>query len=250
MSGSVRLFRRNGMGDVILAEPVIRALRKEGYDHVGFDASAWQEVFNGHPDIENFTGGKMFDLTDAYERRMDNLIVDSYLEHCNLSKDILTAEEKIPRLYLTDEEKKWAQEQLNGDCIAFDIRRGEKYRGFWPIEEWFPALDFLKSNGFKIAAIGDAGKHDGEKIDLDFRGKTTLRQYMALIGECKYYFGIAAGSMVIKYALGGKGVAIFNPDHPAKNIMPTHDKIFEVHRAKTDALNINEIILCLETLVA
>jgi ADP-heptose:LPS heptosyltransferase len=240
------IIRRSCLGDVLCAEPFIAALRKAGYQQIHFEADTYSEVIANHPHL---TPGKpegefdTFDLTNVYELRLQMLMIDAYLEPFGLQ---LSEEEKKPTIYLTEEEKKYAENKLGNDnWVVLDISYpgGPLGRAHWPISYWEPILEFLKSQGYKILWIShNRAAQPSSIVDLDIRGFTTLRELFALIHRCKLFLGMDSGPMHVAQAFDVPGVGVFNPIHPATSLLLPGTKIHPVHRVHGGDIGSDEII--------
>lgn len=240
------IIRRSCLGDVLCAEPFIQALRKKGYEQIYFEADTYAEVVANHPHL---TPGKpeggfdTFDLTDGYELKLHMLMIDAYLEPFGLH---LTDQEKKPTIYLTDEERKYAESKLGDDkWVVLDISYpgGPLGRAHWPISCWESILGFLKSQGFKVLFVSHNRAAFGSyMVDLDLRGFTTLRELFALVSRCKLFLGMDSGPMHVSQAFGVPGVGVFNPIHPSTSLLLPNTTIRPVHRSQGQDIGSDEII--------
>ena len=254
------IIRRSALGDVICVEPFIRAL-KPWYEHVAIDAGLYQSVFDNHPlltpQAELSAQYATFDLTHVYERNLQVPVIKAYFDHCNLSTSTVSRE---PKLYLTEEEKKWGKEQLgDGKWAVMDLGYpgGALARGFWEFIDWKPVCDFVKSQGFKIVYIG-GGAYQGalglnvvvdSTVDLDLRGKTNLRQLFSIIYNCSLFFGIDSGPMHIVQSFDIPGVGIFTPHHASDVVLNDSTSIIPLHAQAGDPLPVEGMIATLHTLL-
>lgn len=260
---SALVVRSACLGDVLSVEPTIRALRQTGYA-VGVEAGIYQPVFKNNPHVTPIeqldTPYKIFDLTGVYESQLHVLREAAYLKYCNVD---LPASEKMPRLYLTDEEVAWGRSVLRkGKWAVLDpgypikasmtgLLHGEEIlwqRAFWPLHHWNRLCELLSERGIKTVQIGNENTPFVSAATLDLRHKTNLRQLFAIIHTCQYFVGMESGPMHIAQALGLPGVAIFHPIHPVESLKPVGSKITHIYRAPGDALNHAEILNVIDRL--
>jgi ADP-heptose:LPS heptosyltransferase len=233
------IIRSAAMGDVISAEPIIRALYENHYDKIAFQThEPYKSIFENHPLISPPEEPmEIFNLDGVYEKDISILIQDAYLRHIGIEIN-----DKLPKLYLTEEEKSWASSQLDFNWVILDIGypNGPLARGYW-VEDWEPIVEFIKSLNFKVIQTSNRDVPCIVGITKDMRKQTNLRQLFALISCCKLYVGMDCGTMHAAQALGIPGVAIFNKRHPADKLCPIGTTIRAVHRANTDCFDAEEI---------
>jgi len=252
------IIRKGALGDVINSEPFIRAL--SGYKQIAFEAGLYSEVFENHPLLvqkSSLRGRiKEFDLTGVYEKDLTTNVCVAYLQRFGLS---MSDVDRKPRLYLTEEEKNWAKVFMPGKWALFDMSYpgGSLNRGFWEFSDWRPACEFMKSKGFKIVYIGGGPYQgflsldlnvDSAVIDLDLRGKTTMRQMFSVVSNCSAFLGLDSGPMHCCQAFNIPGVAIFNTLHPAKFLINPISSIVPIHATLGDPFPTDDLLNELEKL--
>lgn len=266
--GNVLVNRQTSLGDVICVEPFLRALHlTKEFDHITIDTQ-FPEVFYNHP-INFFTKeieyNKVCDLSLVYENKLHLNIVDAYLDKYNLN---LSDKDKIPRLYLTQEEKEYGFNKLNQKYkwVIFDFGYpmtpdaflkgydNDKYvmwqRAFWPIEQWMAIINFVKYRRFNTVAIGNRLEAVPKAfIDLNLIGQTNIRQLFSVINASTYFVGMDSGPMHIAKAFDKKGIAIFNPNHSSSKLLQKGSSITPLHRYINDDINHTEIINVLKKII-
>ncbi len=243
------IIRRSALGDVLCAEPLIRALCHVGYKKIAIDAGLYQELFYNHPNLvpisEIGSDAKIFDLTGVYEKQLEIPVIQAYISEFGISLEGLDLD---PRLFINEKpelpEDKWA-------VLDMGYPGGALNRGFWPFSDWVAVLNVLKSNGFKIVYIG-GGPYNGALtldiaidksiIDLDLRGKTTIRQLISVISCCSLHVGIDSGPMHIVQSLNVPSVSIFTPLHPASTILNKNSSVVSVEAQQGDPFPTEKMI--------
>jgi len=135
-------------------------------------------------------------------------------------------------LFLTQEEKDWAAEFLkqNGvakeDLIVGIIPGGgaswgrQSYLKHWPAEKYAQAADSLVERlGVKIVIFASASDsrvaeiviQEMNKPTINMIGRVNLRQFIALISQCKLIIANDAGPLHIAVALGVRNISLFGP---------------------------------------
>jgi ADP-heptose:LPS heptosyltransferase/Flp pilus assembly protein TadD len=235
------VVRRMAMGDVVLAEPVVRALRKAGYEKV-FIQSLYPEVFENHPDVHPGAPSGAYDtigLDGAYEADRSMPAHDMYLAAHRLT---LPDDQKVPVLWLSDAERQWGREILGaGRWAALDIGYPTG-RAWWPVAAWRPVVDFLHQQGLRVVQIGNYIGDDlaPGPVDLNLLRRTNRRQLMAVIGACDFFVGIDSGPVNIAQALGVPGVGVYDWAKPWCRLAEG-SPITPVTCRVREPLNVNEI---------
>ncbi len=139
---------------------------------------------------------------------------------------------RVPSLLVSQERRKEAQERL----AALGVRDIEPLVGFSPgatygsAKEWFPeryadlAGRIIRDLGARILVFGSSGEtaipsgssSAHSPAILDFTGKTTLAQAVALIAQCRLFVTNDSGLMHVAAALGVPLVAIFGSTDPQR----------------------------------
>jgi ADP-heptose:LPS heptosyltransferase len=251
------VIRAGALGDTIAAEPFVRALgQQRGFGNIYVRADSYAEVFWNHPVAKlGLPPGPCatFDLTGVYEKYIPQQIqmTDAYLHHFGLKAP---APEVLPRLYLLEAEKAYAQEVLgDGDWVVVDLGYpgGPLDRGFWAFDVWLPVLQAVKDMGFGIVAVGGrATCRLRPPVDIDLKRKTTLRQLFAVVNRCQYFLGMDSGPMHVAQALGVQGVGVFNPRHPASCILSSGSSIVPIHMGCNEEFRPDDLIRTFRAMVA
>jgi ADP-heptose:LPS heptosyltransferase len=248
-----------------MSEPMIRSLKKR-YEEV-YISTLVPDILGNHPDIkeilrkihpDHLNWFDMFCLDNTYEKRFDLklMVQDSYMYGLGLPP--LEEDEKVPKIYLTDEEKAYAKTLLGEDnkwvIFYLSYPGGPGQRPYWEYKTWKPILGFLKGAGFKICIIGQGPSAEeiieDDLIDLDVRGKTTMRQWLALQEAADLFLGNEGCPVIVAQAFGTPGVAIFNRKRPSSLFMnKEHHNLKIFHRIKGEKLVQHKFIMVLEKII-
>lgn len=167
--------------------------------------------------------------------------VESYLK--SLEKIGMKVENGVPRLFVKNEERVWAERFLSGagfkgEGLLIGIAPGAK----WDTKKWgkdkfssvakklcqdLPAKILLVGDKNDLNLIEDIKDYVGEKkviqaVDLP------LDKLMALIERCEAFISNDSGPMHLASALGVPTIGIFGPTYPGLGFSPSglKDKIF------------------------
>lgn len=263
MNTKALMIRSWAPGDLLMAEPFVRALKKK-YEKV-YVSTLIPDIFKNHPDTEclidiNPEHLGMFDmycLDNTYEKRLDMglMVQDSYM----LPYDFLhlNEKEKVPKIFLDDEEIAFGEALLGeGKWLAFYLSypNGPGFRPYWEYSHWRPIIQHLKDQGFKICLIGQ-GPSAKEKIkcdliDLDVRGKTSIRQWLAIQSRADLFIGNEGCPVIVAQAFGTPGIGIFNTNIPSSLFMNDKYHNMEIfHHVKGEGLRKKHIIKSLDKIV-
>lgn len=240
-------LRIMGLGDILYAEPTLRLLG-EKHPVIFKTFPKFVSVFDNHPFIESVSIPKQewaehiedvtFDLNRVYEDkwlaayRKDKNSKTPNLMQCVLEKAVekgLLSESEIPsnprpQIYLSEEEKDWAKTILDSpNWIIVDVGYKHRRQDFKP-NEWNCLFDALRFVGYQILTVG-LGMHVKHLCpDLELRGKTSLREFFALMDRADFFLGIESGALATAIAFDKPGVWIAGVT-PAYALLPTNSKM-------------------------
>jgi len=248
---SALVIRDSSLGDVVCCEPFIRGLEKLGYNHICVQGEIAEQIFKHHPLVSNKKLNEfnnIFNLNDAYEEigRQKFLITDDdwlfrlwthfydgveLIQKSYFKKYDINFHEgrQSPKLYVSKKETDWAKSFLDkskkliaidtGSYFTKDTRR--KFQG-WSAENWDSLFTKLIDSEYNIVLLG-INPYQTFNISehiLDLRGKTDLRQLMAVLSVVDFYIGPDTGTIHIAQALDIAGVALFGLINPKTRIAP------------------------------
>lgn len=216
------LVKRDGaMGDVLLATPILPALRAAHGGARLFFETLFPKLLDRNPDVQGaavrYKGppslwAATYDLNMAYERMPRMHAVDAYAQACGVS-----VSDRRPRLYPSADDRQWAASTLGQGRWAV-MHPGPSH---WPGRAW-PAARFARVSeelavlGLRRTIVGSGG--DAIPCDLDLRGHTTPHQLAALAGQAALFVGIDAFPMHAALAAGAPVVALFGCIDPSTRL--------------------------------
>lgn len=253
---SAHIVRSGAMGDVLYAEPLIRAIADQNYEDTFFYCDTpYAQLFDNHPILKEVRVSEceddgnpqipyrchlMYNLNWVYENAWfhgdTSYIPDIYLKHFNLSKP----NPPHPQLYLSQEEKSLPEGfPKNRKILAVNAIARQKFK------EWPTILEYAKKLGFFTVGFGqDRKRRLNLSFDLDLRNKTTLRQMFSVVYSSDAVITLESGPLPIADALGKKGIALIFEAEPQSILRPnTKLKWIPCHDLPFDFLKIREIVL-------
>jgi len=164
-------------------------------------------------------------------------VVDLYLEPLKKTETVIR--QRLPRLYLSEGEIVWAENQLpqkKGKWIG--LNPGARWHTKeWIAENYIELIERLRRDNYNIVLFGDRDNSDlTERIRsglsrdikgtdvLDMVGKTSLRQLFALISRCEVLVSTDSGPMHAASALDIPVVALFGPTVRGFGFFPRGEK--------------------------
>lgn len=249
------VVRSGAMGDVLYAEPVIRAVAEQQECEVSvYCDQPYAQLFDNHPIVKNIGLSKcendgnpqipyrcnlMYNLNWVYENAWfkgdTRYIPDLYLDHFNLPKP----SPAHPQIYLSEEEKRPLPSLPKGEkiLVVHAVSR-------WRIEGWPTILDHAKKLGFFVVGFGQdrKGYHPDLPFDLDLRNKTTFREMLSLIHTSNAIVTLESGPLPLADCMGKKGIALIFESEPQSILRPnTNLKWLPCHDLPFDFLGIRKI---------
>jgi ADP-heptose:LPS heptosyltransferase len=118
-----------------------------------------------------------------------------------------------PQLFLREEENQWARAFLSEFSMPVGINptsRSSKNQE-WPIENWERLVSELNEINFIQLGSSDEPHLKGT---IDLRGKTSIRESIALINNMNGYVGVDSFLGHVTGAVSTPSVILFGPSHP------------------------------------
>ncbi len=149
-------------------------------------------------------------------------------------KVIPAASELLPRIYLTDSEKKLAlrlaeENELGNGFVALHPYATHPDKA-WPLESWKALISMLEASGIKWAIIGrDDNIFEPQEDGSNFTNKLHLRETCALLERAGLLITGDSGPMHLSASVGTPVIAIFGPTSKAWGFYPAgpRDSILE-----------------------
>lgn len=212
--------REYAIGDVILIDPIIRAIRKSRPLSPILIQTNYPELFQNHPDV-NQAAAKiearnphlLVDLDGAYESTINTHICEAYWQAAASVVTGLEPLELTTRLYPSAADIKWATDMTaasgNIAIIATDDTTWRSKN--WPQERMKAVAKWLVDEGWNVIAVGskDRGKGDTFEGVTNLIGQTTLMQLAALCGVAKLVVTPDTSTLHIAQAMGCPVVPLF-----------------------------------------
>jgi ADP-heptose:LPS heptosyltransferase/GT2 family glycosyltransferase len=229
----VVLVRNGAMGDVILVEPVIRAIKQQNaHTHVTMISACGEAAFRDNPHVDEFfpalssapAGGvnrdDLFDLNMAYEKTPEMHICTAYAKACGVPLF-----DYRPRIYLRKQDRDWADQMLAakkkwvalhaGPCPGWPGRNLE-------IKKWAEVSTALRKVGLAVALVGRLTANAPGAVpipfDLNLQGKTNFHQLAAVIERCAAFTGVDSMPMHLAVAFERPLACVFGCIDPRYRI--------------------------------
>lgn len=210
----IRVFLDWNIGDELLASPVYEALKRK-YPRALIDTHV------SHPDLVK--GNPFVDSVNQGEDFLPDLVVDLHREIRSrprweyLPKFAGVEDWSLPRVYLTEEEKREARRKWLGDrdalWVAVNTETGW-YSKLWPFENWVALAEhFSRVHHAEILVVGKEGKP--LPLGRNLMGETSLRETAALLSQCRLYMGNDSGPLHLALAVGTPAVGVYGPLNPS-----------------------------------
>jgi predicted lipopolysaccharide heptosyltransferase III len=214
---------------------LISNLRRAGYDCVidltDGDRSAWLSRLSGAPIRIGFNEEQ------RWRGRLYSQVVRSTTRH-RIERDLealsplgIAATDRTPRLYLTTDEERLAEQLLDRFGVTWTapfvvMQPGARYWfKAWPVERFAMLADRLtEAFGYRVVIGGsEQDRQSAERIaslaaskPVVLTGQATLRTFAAVVKKSALFVGNDSGAMHIAAAVGASIVALFGPSNPAE----------------------------------
>lgn len=218
--------RAGAQGDVILATPVIRALRILYPMSSIIVKTVCRDVLAGNPDITEVNAAPgvkdsdfVVDLDMAYEKAPFKHIIQAYAEAANVQ--LLTEDDWRPRLYPTDTARIVALQRMPATA-RYAILHPGAISGWvgrqWPMQHWVKVATMIESFGYKTVLVGNEAT---PKIPstLDFRN-VSFAHFVAIMERASLFVGLDSMPFHVAQATGTPSVVLFGSVDPSLRIVP------------------------------
>ncbi len=149
-------------------------------------------------------------------------------------KDVPPREELRPRIFLSDEERRWAQKELAslrsryGRLAALHPFATHPMKT-WPMETWLALAAMLRQNGIGCFWVGKGEDLPETERECSWIGRTDIRQLCALLAEADAAATGDSAPMHIAGAVGTPVAALFGPTTEEWGFFPcgVHDIVLQ-----------------------
>ncbi|MGN1038446.1 MAG: glycosyltransferase family 9 protein, partial [Mailhella sp.] len=150
-------------------------------------------------------------------------------------KDVPSAGELKPRIFLSEDERIWAKEQTkhlrkdSSPLIALHPFATHKAKS-WPMEMWYQFASLLRQANIRYFWVGRGASLNHEEDHCSFINKTSLRELFALIHSADILVTGDSGPMHIADAVDTPVLAMFGPTCREWGFFPSasHDRILQL----------------------
>jgi GT2 family glycosyltransferase/ADP-heptose:LPS heptosyltransferase len=233
--------RAGAQGDVIMATPILRALRRD-YPHSAIVVeTVCKDVLTGNPDITDVVHqlklletDHVIDLNMAYERRPMEHAIAVYAELAGVK--LQGNDDWRPRLYPHDTARVVAAQRMP-DAGRYAIIHPGSIEGWvgrqWPARRWPDVIANLHKRGYKTVLVGNDAT-PGMATSLDFRN-VHFSHFSAIMERANLFVGLDSMPFHVAQAFKIPSVVIFGSVDPMLRIVPG-SKVFPVTAARCGCL--------------
>jgi ADP-heptose:LPS heptosyltransferase len=211
--------RSYAIGDVILMEPIIRAIKRSrplSPIHVETD---FPELFEGHPDVVQAAKrvsvsepALRVNLDDSYEQTVGTHVLDAYWAGAAEVITGLEPHDWTTRLFPSQTDMVWAQQQI-GDSTRVALLSTDDTTWVsknWPKDRMKKVADWLMEQGWTVFAIGSKDRMTPSSWNVkNFVGQTSLMQLASLCSQAQLMVTPCTSSLHLAQAMGCPTVGVF-----------------------------------------
>lgn len=213
--------RAYAIGDVLLTEPVIRAIKYERPLSPIYIETDFPELFTNHPDVKlaakklpSMLGAMVIDLNGSYERTTNTHIIHAYRDVARQQIPDLPESELKTKLYLNEEDRRWIKWQredagINSDKVCLICPDQSWVGKTWNPDKWAELAERLVNNGWHVVSVGTKDKPPQITHCIDCHGRFTLRNLAALMETCQLFIGHDSGPMHLALSVGCPTIGLF-----------------------------------------
>ncbi|MFA0964341.1 glycosyltransferase family 9 protein [Roseivirga sp. BDSF3-8] len=225
----IRLLMLQGGGDILLATPAIRAMKNENPDariivYVLFDI--FRDILKHNPYIDDIRSTRFIENPlefIKYKLSKGRFYVPVFtrslyayrLHATEMMGQIMDTEvtDKQIEVHLTQGETEAAQQRLADydNTVAINITSRCSVNQMWTIDKWNRLVKEMPDHTFVQLGLGDEQLVEGA---VDLRGKTDVRQAMAIVNACDKFVGVDSFLAHVSSAVHTPGVVLFGDSSP------------------------------------
>lgn len=221
------IVRRGGaQGDVILATPIVRALRVlYPMSFIAVQTSC-KDVFDGNPDVNEVSfmvpekqGDYLINLDMAYEKEPDKHVIQAYCDVAQIQ--LPDVKSWKPTLYPTDTARIVAKQRMP-DGHRYAVIHPGSIRGWvgrqWNWKKFQQIMPLLDSFGYTTVLVGTTDTPD-IKARMDYRN-VPFAHLLGIMERASLFVGLDSMPFHVAQAFGIRSVVIFGSIDPALRIIP------------------------------
>jgi len=225
-----RIITWGGAGDVLLLTPVLKTLKEEFYNCkiIIYGSSSAMEIYKNNPYIDRLTTFSFyknpvfavqyfFKLTKFYRTNFQWIPL-SYIYNVSVPYIIadifnVTLKDKKVQVYLTAKEEQRARNFLNQykNSVIIHVTSKCSVNHMWQHKKWDQLVAEMPDYTFIQVGLES---EQAVKGAIDLRGKTSMREAMALIKYTNYFVGIESFFAHVTNAFDTPGVVMFGDSSP------------------------------------
>jgi len=250
---SVVIIKRTAaMGDVLLAEPIVRTLKLSNPTAVIFLLTKYTELFKGNPFVDilmkcseygegipNFDieKSKVINLDFAYEKLPSISIMNAYKKVANLSGVYGT----LPNIYFSNNDLEFIRYLLNFEeevgkfFVAINIGKKLKRDRTLPPEFVKEIVKFLVEKDYinSVFFVGSSDNFSPAEYNLelpyvDLVGMTTISQVAVLLSIADLLIAPDTGLIHLASSVGCTSIGIFGMADPSKRVDYAQNLVYPV----------------------
>ena len=228
----ILLIRDGARGDVLLATPLIKALKEKYPKSLITFKTNFPEILCHNPYLEEIipsSNNREYDIIYnlKYELFPEMNYVEAYTKIAQVNADNPQLE-----LYLTREEEEDIERflqsvEMEKDKLAIvHPMVGDRTKS-WEGEKYQHICDYLLTNNYNVITIGESKDCVELSGALNLIGKTSIRMAAALTSKADIFFGIDSFPMHLANAFRVPSVVLFGPTSPRK-VVCNNDIVYAV----------------------
>lgn len=209
------LRRAYASGDILLATPVIRALKEKYALCPIYFETGRPEVLEGNPCLDGFkepslavSEAMVIDLNGAYERDPSRHVIDSYAIAAGLEPDQVGRRLELHCSPLA------VPEMANGKWCAIHCGPTTWPGKNWPIDRWNSVVQVMRQCGYRIALLGDDRTIQLAPTDYDGRGQSGVRGLAGILKRAELFIGLCSFPGHVAAALEIPSVVLYGVTDP------------------------------------
>lgn len=212
------LRRAYASGDILLATPVIRALKEKYALCPIYFETGRPEILEGNPYLalaaKVFTAphavddAMVIDLNGSYERDPSRHVIDSYALAAGLEPDQVGRKLELHCSPLA------VPEMANGKWCAIAVGPTNWPGKNWPMDRFNSVVQVMRQRGYRIALLGDGGPIQLVPKDYDARGQSGVRGLAGILKRAELFIGLCSFPAHCAAALDIPSVVLYGVTDP------------------------------------